>query len=921
MADRFYAQQTDYIYQLNQLNDFVMNYTGGGGGSYVLPTATSSVLGGIKVGTNLTIAAGVLSADASPQLQADWNEPSSSSKAYILNKPTINPLSMTQPFQTDRDFTNGTLVVTDIAAGNNLNPFLLEVKGNSYALAIPIDVTVQGYPYTGSSAFINTGGISNGQGIPGLVVFVQGGVICFWWPTQGYWLGYQIFVSEVGDALSYKKNRVVSVTDVVKPTTGVTWELALTIRQSLHTGTHPNVENKSSATIRGEITSSNVTTALTYTPVQSTSVGFLSGGANSFTMASINGASARSISNPAVQLGCAGGARFRFAHANDVDTTQNYADVIDLSTYIDATGGGFNSLYFNKATHKIEHKFAPAGSTAWTQVNTIPYANGTHASGTWGISITGNAATASSLSTDRGNYKGVTDLDVVGQLMWKYYGNSHTIFDASAGTTPDNTACSNTDPINAWTAQYPTLMGFNGYSTYGVRVDIAKKAETLVSGATGSTLNLNNTTNPSLYLWDTDAGTNLGRWGMYTTGANLLLGPATDAGTVTTGLSIDRSQNVSVGGLIKTDTGLVSHSAVGYRMKTSSGAAGYSLIHYIDAGYYYQLITDLNDANGSFNSLRPYYVNLLTGRVGMLHGLTVAQGITCANNLVVQGTADFTDIATITGATPAQVFNEGDQTGSVGLWRWIADGGSISLQRATTARSFATATAPIIISASDVVTVNNPVLNTNNGQVATCAFVLGQAATATPLADGTAAVGTATTFARADHVHPGTPSAVTLLAAVACTAVSSIDFLTLFSSTYDSYTVEVLGATPATSGAGLQMRLAVAGTVITAGQYGQLDMSDPGAVLGGAGVFNLSGAVASSSKGVTAHVRILNVNGGGVKQCTSHAVAEYTAGGYAKSDISGIFYNTGVVTGFRLLWTGGNFQASGTIRVYGYRNS
>ena len=44
--------------------------------------------------------------------------------------------------------------------------------------------------------------------------------------------------------------------------------------------------------------------------------------------------------------------------------------------------------------------------------------------------------------------------------------------------------------------------------------------------------------------------------------------------------------------------------------------------------------------------------------------------------------------------------------------------------------------------------------NTNTTQVATTAFVLGQASSTTPVVDGTAAVGTATTFARADHVHP-----------------------------------------------------------------------------------------------------------------------------------------------------------------------
>lgn len=45
-------------------------------------------------------------------------------------------------------------------------------------------------------------------------------------------------------------------------------------------------------------------------------------------------------------------------------------------------------------------------------------------------------------------------------------------------------------------------------------------------------------------------------------------------------------------------------------------------------------------------------------------------------------------------------------------------------------------------------------VDTSTTQVATTAFVVGQAATATPLVDGTAAVGTSKRFARADHRHP-----------------------------------------------------------------------------------------------------------------------------------------------------------------------
>ena len=67
--------------------------------------------------------------------------------------------------------------------------------------------------------------------------------------------------------------------------------------------------------------------------------------------------------------------------------------------------------------------------------------------------------------------------DVVGQLGWWNYGNSHTIFDASKSIAPGGTAKNNTNPDVTWAATYPTLMGWNGVNTYGVRVDSSRFAD------------------------------------------------------------------------------------------------------------------------------------------------------------------------------------------------------------------------------------------------------------------------------------------------------------------------------------------------------------------------------------------------------------------------------------------------------------
>lgn len=93
-------------------------------------------------------------------------------------------------------------------------------------------------------------------------------------------------------------------------------------------------------------------------------------------------------------------------------------------------------------------------------------------------SCTGNAATATNLSANRTNWVGSGVITaVVGQLAWKNYNNNHTIFDASASTAPDGSSVNNTNAQVAWTGTYPTLMGWNGANTYGVRVDSARVAD------------------------------------------------------------------------------------------------------------------------------------------------------------------------------------------------------------------------------------------------------------------------------------------------------------------------------------------------------------------------------------------------------------------------------------------------------------
>lgn len=83
-------------------------------------------------------------------------------------------------------------------------------------------------------------------------------------------------------------------------------------------------------------------------------------------------------------------------------------------------------------------------------------------------------------------------------------------------------------------------------------------------------------------------------------------------------------------------------------------------------------------------------------------------------------------------------------------------------------------------------------VDTNTTQLATTAFVVGQASSTNPVVNGTVAVGTSTRYARADHIHPtdtsraplasptftGTPAAPTATAGTNTTQIATTAFVT-----------------------------------------------------------------------------------------------------------------------------------------------
>ena len=163
-----------------------------------------------------------------------------------------------------------------------------------------------------------------------------------------------------------------------------------------------------------------------------------------------------------------------------------------------------------------------------------------------------------------------------------------------------------------------------------------------------------------------------------------------------------------------------------------------------------------------------------------------------------------------------------------------------------------------------------------------------------------------------------TPPALVLLATLTPTAAANLEALNVFTSAYDAYKIVIEGLLPATA-AQLRLRWANGGVVDTASNYLGVVTATPTDVFYGAS-FNTD----SAGTGISGDIEITNTNVGTSKikagRFTTYStrVAATTWDGIN----SAIGYNGGAISGFRFFWsTGANFQASGTVYVYGYANT
>lgn len=151
--------------------------------------------------------------------------------------------------------------------------------------------------------------------------------------------------------------------------------------------------------------------------------------------------------------------------------------------------------------------------------------------------------------------------------------------------------------------------------------------------------------------------------------------------------------------------------------------------------------------------------------------------------------------------------------------------------------------------------------DTNTTQLATTAFVVGQASSTSPVMDGTATIGTSLKYARADHVHPsdtsraplaspaftGTPTAPTAAADTNTTQLATTAFVTGQAS---STTPAALGS----AAVGTSLKYARADHVHAMPTFSQIGAPTADVAMGGFKITNLADPVSAQDAATKAYV-------------------------------------------------------------------
>ncbi|QYG01890.1 hypothetical protein [Massilia sp. NP310] len=156
--------------------------------------------------------------------------------------------------------------------------------------------------------------------------------------------------------------------------------------------------------------------------------------------------------------------------------------------------------------------------------------------------------------------------------------------------------------------------------------------------------------------------------------------------------------------------------------------------------------------------------------------------------------------------------------------------------------------------------------------------------------------------------------ALQLLSSVTVSAaVAQINFLSLFTSAYDKYIIEIQGLTPAAA-AILRMRLAVGGVIDSSSLYNPMSANS-----GGGNAANTLEFYELSALVATMTVEVRNTNSSGLTTIGVRGAYTQTSTPLSVTK-EGVYRGTAPVTGFSLYFSSGNITA-GTVRVYGVKNN
>ncbi len=176
-------------------------------------------------------------------------------------------------------------------------------------------------------------------------------------------------------------------------------------------------------------------------------------------------------------------------------------------------------------------------------------------------------------------------------------------------------------------------------------------------------------------------------------------------------------------------------------------------------------------------------------------------------------------------------------------------------------------------------------------------------------------------------VAPVSGALIKLATSTLGSAASTINFLTAFSNTYNSYVIDLYNIAPSAQDY-IRFRFAVAGTLDTASNYnyaGNEVTSSVGVITGIGGNSDTSSFIMSSSNPLevnlfaNAKISLQNINSSSASKTvvgdTTYAASATSTG---TSHINTFYKNTAVVTGIGFYFNGGsNFKTGSTITIYG----